>query len=58
VAARDDCFRVVSRKVLIGDRDRLERHFTKDEFFVALSSMQNGYSSGIDGLPCEFYKEL
>jgi hypothetical protein len=58
VAARDACFRVVPHKVLIGDRDRLERDFMKDEFFVALSSMQNGKSSGIDGLPCEFYKEM
>jgi hypothetical protein len=58
VAARDACYKVVPHKVYIGDRDRLEIYFTKDDFFVSLSSMQNGKSLGIDGLPCEFYKEM
>jgi hypothetical protein len=58
VVARQACFKVVPHKVLIGDRDRLKRDFTKDEFFVVLSSMLNEKSSGIDGFPYEFYKEM
>lgn len=58
VAARDACCRVVPRKVSVGDRDRLDRVFTKDELYATLSSMQNGKSPGLYGLPCEFYKSL
>jgi hypothetical protein len=34
----------------------LDRYFSKEEVFVALSSMKNGKSPGMDCLPCEFYK--
>jgi hypothetical protein len=30
----------------------------KDDFFSTLSSMKNKKSSGIDGLPFEFYKDM
>ena len=48
---------MVPYKVSIFNQDRLERDFTKD-FFNALTLMKNGKSSGIDGLPCEFYKTM
>jgi len=52
LAARDACCRVVPRKVSSGYRDRSDRYFSGDELFVALSSMQNGKSPGLYGLPC------
>ena len=51
-------FRVVPSNISIGDQDNLDGDFMKEEFFAALSSMQNGKSPGIDGLPCEFYKAM
>lgn len=49
---------MVPCKVSCGDRDRLDREFSKEELFAASSSMQNGKSRGMDGLPCEFYKVM
>lgn len=45
-------------KALISDWDRLDKALKKNELFVALFSMQNGKFLGINGLSCEFYKEL
>lgn len=56
--ARKSCYNVIPRKVARGDREKLETNFTKEELFKALNSMQNGKASGIDGLPCEFYKAM
>jgi hypothetical protein len=36
----------------------LDSDLSKEEFFVALSSMKNGMSSRLDGLLCEFYKAM
>jgi hypothetical protein len=58
VSTRDSFYRVVPHKVSIGYWDNLEIYFMKYEFFVSLSSMQNGKSLGIDVLSCEFYKEM
>jgi hypothetical protein len=49
---------VVLHKVSIGDSDSLDNDFMKDELFVAIYSMRNGKSLGIDGFPCEFYKTM
>ena len=49
--------RVVPNNISTGDQYKLDKDFMKEELFVDLSSMQNGKSPGIDGLPCEFYKE-
>ena len=56
--ARNVCYKVVPHKVSICDGDRLERDFTKEEYFNALTSMKNGKSPSIDGQPCEFYKTM
>jgi hypothetical protein len=58
VGARNSYYKVILHKVPIGDEDRLGSDFLKDKLFVALSSMQNGKSSGLDGLPCEYYKAM
>lgn len=58
MAARTSCYQVIPHQVSVGDRDRLDSDFTKDELFAALCSMQNGKSPGMDGLPCEFYKAM
>nr|QHR88373.1 hypothetical protein Q903MT_gene2386 [Picea sitchensis] len=39
VAVRNSCYQVVPHKVSVGDRDRLDRAFTKDELFATLCSM-------------------
>lgn len=53
MATKNACFRVAPHKVSVVDHDRLDRDFTKDDLFVALCSMKNGKSPGIDRLPCE-----
>ena len=58
MVARYACCRVVSYKVSSGDQDKLDRDFLRKELYVALTSMQNGMSLGMDGLPCEFYKAM
>ena len=45
-------FRVVPNNISTSDQDNLDGDFMKEEFFAAVSSMQNGNSLGIDGLPC------
>ena len=49
---------MVPNNISTGDQDNLDGDFMKEEFFATLSSMQNGKSPGIDGFPCEFYKEM
>lgn len=56
VASRNAYYKVVSHKVSNVGYDRLDRDFMKDEIFVALSSMKNGKSPRVDGVPCELYK--
>ena len=51
-------FRVVPNNISTSDQDNLDEDFMKEAFFAALSSMQNGKSPRIDGLPCEFYKAM
>jgi hypothetical protein len=58
VATRDAYCNVVSCKVSCRDRDRLDRDFSREELYVALSSMHNSKSSVLDGLPCEFFKAM
>lgn len=41
VVSKDVGYMVVPHKVSTDDRDRLDKDFTKEEFVVALSSMQN-----------------
>ena len=53
LTARDD-YCGVAHKVSLSNRDKLDGTFIKEELFVALSSMQIGESSSINGLPCEF----
>ena len=36
----------------------LNSDFLSEELHVALVSMQDGMSLGMDGLPCEFYKVM
>ena len=52
------CYKVVPNKVSVVDHDRLDRYFTEEELFAALSSVNNGKSHGLDGIPCEFYKVI
>lgn len=40
------------------DRDRLDVVLSKVELFEALTSMKNGKSPGIYGLPCELFKAM
>jgi len=49
---------VLLHKVSIIDHDKLDKHFTEDEIFAAICSMQNGKSLGIDGLTYEFFKDM
>ena len=56
VAARNVCYRVVPIKVSILYYDKLDRDFSKEELFAALSYMWNDKSPGVDDMPCEFYK--
>jgi hypothetical protein len=58
VVARNVCYKIVPCKVSIDDRDMLDMDFFKEELFVALGSMQNGKSSSMDGLPCEFFEAM
>lgn len=58
VATRNACHKVVQNKVSVVDCDRLDWDFTKDELFVALSSMNNGKSPGLDAISCEFHKVM
>jgi hypothetical protein len=54
LAAREACCRVVPHKVTTSDYDSLDRNFSKEELFVALSLMQNGNSLGMDGSRVSF----
>ena len=58
LTAGDAYFGVVTHKVSLSNRDKLDGTFIKEELFVALSSMLIGESSSINGLPCEFYKVI
>jgi hypothetical protein len=49
---------VLPQIVLTNDLDKLDKDFIKEEFFTALSSMQNGNFLGLDGLPFEFTKAI
>ena len=40
------------------DQNSLNNEISENEFFEALSDMQDGKSPGNDGLSCEFYKEF
>jgi hypothetical protein len=40
------------------DQDRMDVVLSKEEPFAAISSMNNGKSPNIDGLPCEFCKPM
>jgi hypothetical protein len=52
LAARNACSWVVPLcKVSSGDWDRLDRDFSKEDLFGALTLMKNGKLSSIDGLP-------
>ena len=44
-----------STKVSSTDWDRLNKDFSREELCVALTSIQNGKSPSMDGLPYEFY---
>lgn len=54
----DPCCRVVPHKVACGDRDRLDQDITRDDLYIALMSMKNGKSLGMDRFPYEFYKSM
>ena len=55
---RNSFYKVIPHKVSIGDQDRLDNDFSKEELFSTPFSMQNGKSSSMNGLPCEFYKVM
>lgn len=50
VATKDVCCMVAPHKVSSGIPNKLYKYFLKD-FYVALTSMQNGKFSSMDGLP-------
>jgi hypothetical protein len=45
-------------KVYVGDQNKLNNDFLKEEPFAALNSIHNGKSPGLDGLPSKFYKVM
>ena len=55
---RNSFYKVIPHKVSIGDQDRLDNDFSKEELFSTLCSMQNGKSPSMNGFPCEFYKVM
>lgn len=56
VGAKNYCYDIIPYNVYIGDRDKLDSDFSMEELIATLSSMHNGKSPGLDGLPCEFRK--
>lgn len=56
--ARNYCLKMVPHNISICNQDRLDKDFTKEEIFNALTSMKSCKSLGIDGLHCEFYKAM
>ena len=49
---------MIPHKVFIGDQDKLDNEFSKEELFSTLCSMQNGKCPSINGFPCDFYKVM
>lgn len=58
VVDRDDFCTVVPCKVSNGEQDKLDRVFLREVLYAALTSMQNGKSPGMDGVPCELFKAM
>jgi hypothetical protein len=56
VVSRDASYSVVPYKVSFGDRNRLDKSFSKEDLFASMSSMQNFKCLGMDGIHC--YKAM
>ena len=48
----------VDKHISTAQNDFLDRDFSRDELYKAISAMANGKSPGTVGLPAEFYKEF
>ena len=56
-SSMDECLRLIPVKVSAVEQDSLNKGLSIEEIVVAVDSLSNGKSPGIDCLPIEFYKK-
>ena len=56
-SSMDECLRLILVKVFAIEQDSLNKGLLIEEIDIAIDSLSNGKSLGIDGLPAKFYKK-